>query len=419
MNSEAKGSLDVLLPRGLLGSGLDVLDAPITSEGLIAVRLEWDKARINQIKPISPSSNSDLKLLLPRLVEPHAHIDKAFTWQKFPNFTGTYEEALRVNLKEHKSRTEEDVTERAEKALRLSLKNGLRAIRSHIDSFGMNAYQIWETLADIKNNWEEFIRLEFVALVPLEYWGTGEGQLLAIKIASQGGLLGGVIVPPFDKKQTRASIRQMLILANKLGCAVDIHIDEAQNYPAAGLRELINVLDEMKLDVPITCSHSSSMSLLNKRDLIAISERLASHKVHVVALPLTNSWLLGRYPHKTLLKRPLAPIYQLQRAGITVSVGGDNVQDAWYPSGNFDPLALMAFAMPFAHLAPWERLGLTPFTTAPANMMGLEWDGIIELGSPADFILLNVTSWIEALSSPPSRDIIINGQWLRKNHLPK
>jgi len=112
------------------------------------------------------------------------------------------------------------------------------------------------------------------------------------------------------------------------------------------------------------------------------------------------------------VKRPLAPIRQMQLAGITVAVGGDNVQDPWFPAGNFDPLALMAFSLPLAHLAPWQRLGLAPFTTAAARLMNLAWDGTFQPGSPASLILLEASSWAEALATPPRRRVLVDGNWL-------
>ena len=235
---------------------------------------------------------------------------------------------------------------------------------------------------------------------------------MASKIAAKSGLLGTVITPPFERSIIYDSIIQMLELANRLNCALDIHIDESQEYPAAGIKQLIRALDDFKCHVPITCSHASSMSLLHSRELTVISEQLAKHEVQVVALPLTNAWLLGRHPSKTPFERPLAPIYQLQKAGVDVSVGGDNVQDPWLPIGNFDPISLMSFSVPIAHLTPWTRLGLAPFTTAPARLMSLNWDGIIDVGGPADLMLLEASSWAEALSSPPSREIFIKGELL-------
>ena len=97
--------------------------------------------------------------------------------------------------------------------------------------------------------------------------------------------------------------------------------------------------------------------------------------------------------------------------------GGDNVQDPWFPAGNFDPLALMSASMTMAQAAPWERLGLSLFTTGAARLMGLEWDGTFRIGSKADFILIDARCWASAMSTPPSRKVMINGHWLQKENI--
>lgn len=96
---------------------------------------------------------------------------------------------------------------------------------------------------------------------------------------------------------------------------------------------------------------------------------------------------------------------------VCVAVGADNVADPWFPAGNFDPMALIASCLPLAQLAPWQRLGLMPFTTAAASLMDLAWDGVIAAGAPADLIVLDVGSWSEALMRPPERRILIGGRW--------
>ena len=150
----------------------------------------------------------------------------------------------------------------------------------------------------------------------------------------------------------------------------------------------------------------------------SIAERLAEHKVNVVALPLTNFWLLSRKEKVTPFIRPLAPIKQLQNAGVTVAVGGDNVQDPWLPVGNFDPLSLMSASITMTQSAPWNRLGLSLFTTGAARLMGLEWDGTFRIGSEADFILIDAECWSTAMSTPPSRKVMINGQWMPDETIP-
>ena len=225
-----------------------------------------------------------------------------------------------------------------------------------------------------------------------------------------------VVVSILDQESIlmKENLAHMFRLADSLGCGIDLHVDESQIEPAGGLKLLLKVLDNLKIDIPITCSHVSSMALLPKDELKRLADRLAEKQISVVALPLTNGWLLGNNSCSTPLKRPLAPIKQLQKAGVLLAVGGDNVQDPWFPTGNFDPLALMSTSLPLAQLVPWERLGLAPFTTAAARLMGLEWDGTLQVGGPAEFLLLEAASWAEALSTPPKRQVLINGSWLEQ-----
>ena len=201
----------------------------------------------------------------------------------------------------------------------------------------------------------------------------------------------------------------MLRLAEQLGCGIDLHIDEAQTRPGEGLLQLLHVLDRNPVQVPITCSHASSLALLPPRRLKRVIARMAAHNRQVVALPLTNGWLLGRQAGCSPLVRPLAPILQLQQGGVRVAVGGDNVQDPWFPGGNFDPLALMSQSLPLAQLAPWDRLGLMPFTTEAARVLELPWDGTLQRGAPADLLILKASTWSETFSQTPSRQLVVRG----------
>ncbi len=374
--------LEAWFPRGLIGNGTDILSVSTSAEGLCPLRVIWEKGKIIRIKPIDNTNNLPTKLVLPRLVEPHSHIDKAFTWSAFPNLKGTYAESLESNLAEHKTRTPQVVRCRAEKALFLALKNGLRAIRSHVDAFGPSGEKSLQTLFELRSEWKTLIDLQCIALVPLEYWDTTEGRLLAGRVAAEGGLLG------------------------------------TDKFPAAGLKQLIRALDHLQIKIPITCSHLSSMSLLPQSELARLADAISSYEINVIALPLTNSWLLGRQLNETSIIRPLAPIKQLQKAGVTVAIGGDNIQDPWFPLGGLDPISLMAFSMPLTQLAPWHRLGLSPFTTSAANVLKLDWDGTIQVGSPADFIALDASNWVEALSIIPSREVLIEGNLLDETMLP-
>lgn len=379
------------------------------ADGLLSVELRWMDGRITSVLPVADAQG----LVLPRLVEPHAHLDKAFSWTDYPNRSGTYAGAMEANMREHRTRTADRVHERSERALALAWRHGLRAIRTHIDSLGPGAACSWEVLTERRQQWKKRIELQLVALVPIAHWSTPEGEQLASQVAAAEGVIGGVIEPPCRGKAPRQALRHLLALAERLGCPVDLHIDEASEHPAAGVRQLLRVLSTMEVSVPITCSHASSLSLLNPGSLRRLGERMAEHQLQVVALPLTNGWLLGRRGQATPVQRPLAPIRQLRDRGVCVAVGGDNVQDPWFPGGNLDPLALMAMSVPLAQLAPWDEEGMAPFSTDAARLLGLAWDGVLRPGAPADLIYLPAGGWPELLSTPPQRKVLAGGVWVQ------
>ena len=407
------GRLRLRLPRCLLDPGLAGLGVG-DQDGLVALELAHRQGRITSLRPLTAEGGADpLPLALTPLVEPHAHLDKCFTAEAFPNRSGTLAGALVQNHKEAAGRTLAMVRHRAEMALERAWRQGLRAMRSHVDSGGPGGRPSWEALLDLRERWAGRVELQLVALVPVAHWSTAEGEELARWVVEQGGLLGGVLGPPYGHgRRDREALAALLALAERLGTAVDLHVDEADRQPGRGVQQLLAVQRQLGCAVPLTCSHAASLALLGERRLERLAEHLADAEVAVVALPLTNLWLLGRRPERTPLLRVQAPIRSLQRAGVTVALGGDNVQDPWYPGGDFDPIELLRLAPLTSHLWPAQRQGLAPFTTAPARLLGLEWDGVVREGSPADLVVLAAGSWSELLARTPQRRVLRGGQWL-------
>lgn len=410
MNAEAPQRLRLQLPRVLLDP--EQADLPCgDADGLLPVQLEIAEGRIAAIRPLSDAP--DLPLALTPPVDAHVHLDKAFSWSGHPNRDGSLSSALAANLQEGEQRSVGQVLQRGERALDQAWRYGLRALRSHVDSGGAAAEPSWEALLELRRRWRGRLDLQLVALVPVGHWPSPEGRRLAQRVAAAGGLLGGVLGPPYRRSRAdRTALAALLRLAEELGCGVDLHIDESGEAPALGLRLLLEQLERQPVSVPITCSHASSMGLLPAGAQRRLAERLAQQRLAVVALPTTNFWLLGRRGERDLPQRPLAPLRQLQRAGVPVAVGGDNVQDPWDPGGDCDPLELLRFTYRACHCPPWQRQGVIPFTTVPAQLLGLAWDGIVRSGAPADLLITSASSWSELLARPPQRRVLRAGRWL-------
>ena len=407
----APSRLQLRLPRSLLDPRLAAL--PVDGEGLVPLQLQLEGGYIRQLQPLDPAQAPPLPLALTPLVEPHAHLDKGFTAAAFPNPGGTMAGALAQNLREGEQRSAAGVLERGERLLDQAWRYGLRAMRSHVDSGGPAAAVSWPALRELQRRWAGRVELQLVALAPLAHWSSPAGEALARQVAAGGGLLGGVLGPPFARsRDDRRHLAALLALAERLGVGLDLHIDEADRQPACGVRLLLSLLGDRPAPVPITCSHAASLALLPPGPLERLAERLAAAAVAVVALPLTNLWLLGRRPGQVPLLRPQAPWPVLQRAGVTVAIGGDNVQDPWYPAGDGDPLELLRLAPLTSHLWPAGRRGLAPFTTAPARLLDLPWDGLVRPGAPADLLLLEAGGWGDLLARAPQRLVLRAGRWL-------
>ena len=407
------------MPRCLLDPNCRNLPSA-DADGLVAVAIEHHNGVITALrghqqeptKGHEPPGPHPLPLALTPLVEPHAHLDKAFSFNLFPNREATMTGALEANGREAAERTFEQVQVRGERALDQAWRNGVRAIRSHIDSVGPQAAASWQALRMLRQEWADRVVLQLVALVPISHWLKPEGESLAREVAEAGGVLGGVLGAPFAADASDvAALEAVLRLACQHGCGVDLHIDESDRHPGRGLRLLAPLIKGWPRELALTCSHACSMGLMAERPMIMLAENLAEADVSVVALPTTNLWLLDRSHGTTPWRRPQAPIRQLQAAGVTVAIGGDNVQDPWLPGGDFDPVALMGFSLLASHLSPWHRNGLSPFTTAAARLMELDWDGVLRVGSPADLVVLAVSSWSELLARPPQRRVMRGGVW--------
>lgn len=409
--------MQLRVPRCLIDAA-QVNLPPADAEGLVTVRLRLDGAVVGAIEPTATGGTEPdgkpLPLAITPPVEPHAHLDKTFSHPAFSNSEGTIDSALAANRREFSQRTAAQVQQRSERALRQAWHHGLRAIRSHIDSGGGPASDAsWEVLNAQRQRWQDRISLQLVAMVPIAHWLTPAGEALARQVAASGGLLGGVLGPPFGHGGNDSmALRRLLDLATRHGLGVDLHVDEGEDAPGCGVRQITRVAEDLRPEVPITCSHVSSMALLNSERCRRLADRMAAAGIAVVALPRTNLWLLGRRSGHTPWRRPQAPIRTLQRAGVEVAIGGDNVQDPWYPGGDYDPIDLLRLCFTTSHVDPCTRQGLVPFTSAAARLMGLGWDGVLRPGCPADLLLLEAASWNDVLARPPARRVMRGGTWL-------
>ena len=82
-------SLQAWIPRGLLELPSQSPVPACTLEGLTPVQMQWCDGVLEDLRPLDADQSPPAHVVLPRFVDAHVHLDKAFTWQHYPNLLGT------------------------------------------------------------------------------------------------------------------------------------------------------------------------------------------------------------------------------------------------------------------------------------------------------------------------------------------
>ncbi|MDI9222827.1 amidohydrolase family protein [Pantoea sp. EA-12] len=272
-------------------------------------------------------------LVLPALIEPHAHLDKTFTIQRSPAQQPGLLAAIAAMHQDRLHWNQEDLNQRASQALQWAAESGVGLLRTHVDWFTTEAPLAWQVIGDLHH---PLCRIERVALAPLSFFAHAEdAQHIAAQVAvsGPGALLGGFI---HTSNWDAQAFTHLMQAAEQWQLDIDLHIDEELNADAQGMRWLANYLQHHTFSGRITCSHSCALS--QQEDALQILDLLAQQRVTQIALPLTNLLLQDAVPGRTPRQRGLTLVKEAQARGIPLLLGADNVQDAFCPFGSYDPL---------------------------------------------------------------------------------
>jgi cytosine deaminase len=350
-------------------------------------------------------------LVLPALAEPHAHLDKAFLSERVVNPTGDLMGAIEAMIAYSAQVTSADIVERAERAARLMLANGATAIRTHADLTEEDGLRNVEALLDVRDRLRDLVHIEVSVLCGWPSTGAaGRAQLDRLRAAMQLGadVVGGC---PHLEDDGAEATDHFLAVAAEFGRPVDLHTDETLDPGKLFLDHLSKRVTEMEFPYSVTASHCCSLTMQPEPVQRRIAEQVADAGIHVVALPHTNLFLLGR-EHQHAMPRGLTAVRALRSAGVNVAAGADNLQDPFNPVGRGDPLETASLMMMAAHLLPDDALHSV--SAAPRRLMGLE---------PADprsgdLVAVRAATVREAIAFGPADRIVVRGGRLVAGTLP-
>lgn len=377
----------VHLPSGALA------DVVVTDSAVVSV----DSPAIGSKAP-ADDTTVDLRgfLLLPSLVEPHAHLDKALTWTAVGAPDGDLRAAISSWQEWSSTVTASDVRQRVLRSLRMLLANGCTAVRTHVDvADGPAPLQALDVVLEVRDELREALDLQVVAFA----LPSASDSLVAKALRRGADLLGGLAHLADDPI---AEHERLFRAADRAGVGLDLHTDE-QLDPT-----MLSVLDlarraRHRAPGEVTASHCCSLGALNAVDQAEVSGVLAQSGVGVVTLPQTNLYLQAR-GEGVNPPRGLTALGALRDAGVTVCAGGDNLQDPFNPMGRADPLETASLLVSAGHFDVDSAFDAVSHNAR--LVLGLPPAGPM-LGAVPDLLAIRAATLAEAIATAPADRVVL------------
>lgn len=336
----------VRLPRWLLPQ-----DWPRPDAGEPALAdLEVYGDRIHSVRPhtrgITGADETDLSgaLALPGLLEAHAHLDKAFTRARLGRIEPGLLPAISASHEDRVHWTDDDLRDRADRALCMAWKAGVTQLRTHVDWWSPQAPRSWHIMAEVGHAWRNHVQLQRVALIPLPFFARPEdassiaGQLKGDSLA----ILGAFI---HSSNHSDVALENLLRSAQSAALDLDLHIDEELSPQALGLAKVTEWVWRHRYEGHIVCGHACALAVHDSSQALALLDEIAKAPITLVALPTTNLLLQDAHPARTPRQRGLTLLKEARERGIPVLIASDNVQDAFCSLGDFDPVNVLGVAV--------------------------------------------------------------------------
>jgi len=410
-----------VLPASIASPPPDPLEPSVLCD------IEVDGTRIASVTrsagPGIPAAAAGVDLdgafVFPGLVDAHVHLDKAHTWDRAPNRSGTFAEALETLAADKAKWTGPDLLRRAGFALHCAWEHGTRLLRTHVDTWLPWGEANHAAMQELREVWRGRIALQTVPLTGIANYSGADGDRVADLALNYGACALGGWSPM--SPELPGQLDRLLTIARDRGVGIDLHVDENGDPRAEVLRTLAEAVIRNGFGNPVVCGHCCSLSVQapeRQRSTIALVKEAG---IRVVSLPLCNLYLQDRrgagFP-RTPQWRGLTLIHELLDAGVPVACASDNVRDAFHAYGDFDAAEVYIQSVRLAHLD--SRLGESAavVTTAAADIIGRPDMGRVAPGAPAHLVVFPARSFSEFLSRPGSRRRLVDGENIREARPP-
>jgi cytosine deaminase len=354
-------------------------------------------------------------LALPPFIEPHVHLDTTLTaGEPAWNISGTLFEGIERWAERKQTLSEEDVRQRALKALQWQIAQGIQHVRTHVDVTDPQLIAL-KAMLQVKAEIAPYVDLQIVAF-PQEgiFSYAGGRELLEEALQMGADVVGGIPHFEFTREYGVESVKATFDLAEKYGKLIDIHCDEIDDEQSRFVEVVAAEAWRRDMGPRVTVSHTTAMHSYNNAYASKLFRLLKLSGINFVANPLVNTHLQGRfdtYPKR----RGVTRVKELLANGINVCFGHDDIFDPWYPLGTGNLLQVLHLGLHVCQLMGYEQIlaALDLITANSARTLNILPDYGLAEGKPANIIVLPATDGYDAIRrQTPVRFSIRRGRLL-------
>jgi cytosine deaminase len=365
------------------------VDAPGVSSPRFATALQEGTASA------LPAIDLEGRLVLPALVNGHAHLDKTFAgspWQ--PHRPGA---TVRERVAAERAIRDEltaSVTERAAALAAAMIEFGTGTVRTHVDIDTAVGLSSLDALLELRDELRDVLRVQIVAFPQSGILASpGVGRLLAEALAAGADVVGGLDPAGFDHDAER-HLGIVFALAADHGVGVDIHLHDLGESAVRQYALIAAKTREIGLRGRVTVSHAYGLGSISTEAARRVGAEFADAGVAI----MTNG-----------PAGPMPPVLALREEGAVVFSGSDNIRDAWWPFGDGDMLAVARQVAYQSNFRTDDELAvaLDMVTGAAAQALGVGPYGVTP-GAPADLLVVDSPSPAAAVAANPSDRLVLH-----------
>jgi cytosine/adenosine deaminase-related metal-dependent hydrolase len=320
---------DYWLTNVTLESGFVYHDNLVVHTNTEIFDIKIHRGKITTIKSCSqripdslPHIDCNKYLALPAFKEMHCHPDKTFLTQKWEAPRAIKIPEIIQIESDLMANTDYSLMEHRAFVMIESMKRtGTLFIRAHADVHDKVNLKNVHSVSNALRNQKCLLGYEIVAFPQCGLLKGNTIQLMVEALQNGATIVGGIDPHTIEGNADKA-LHIMIQLAIDHNAGIDLHLHEMGVEGLRSIEKLAALTIEARLQGRVAISHAFVLGSASDKEVVQAAEKMNEAQIEIITCGLVSD--------------PIPKISLLNRCGVNVRLGSDNIYDSWNPFGNGD-----------------------------------------------------------------------------------